>query len=121
MIIKHKIDAFYMPFFPKQKGWEKLNWKHILVVITVALSYLKKQSSEQVKKTAFEFAAAGETGIKMEKEDYSIQLIANKIFNGKQFLSWLYVSWAIGIPEHLEKRGLKFEREFEVAKSVGGK
>jgi hypothetical protein len=51
-------------------------------------------------------------------EYYAIPLIPNKTFTGKQFLSWLYVAWALAVPEHLEKMGLKFEKEFEVARSV---
>jgi tetratricopeptide (TPR) repeat protein len=93
--------------------------KAVIMYMIAALSYLKKQSIDQVKKIAFEFASAGETGINMEKEDYAIPLIPNKTFTGKQFLSWLYVAWAIAVPEHLEKMGLKFEKEFEVARSVG--
>ncbi len=92
--------------------------KAVIMYMIEALSYLKKQSSEQVKEIAFEIASAGETGINMEKNDYSIPLVANKTFTGKQFLSWLYVAWAIAVPEHLAKMGLKFEREFEVARSV---
>lgn len=92
--------------------------KAVIMYMIAANSYFKNVSLEQIKKIAFEFASIGETGIKMEKENYEIPLIPNKLFTGKQFLSWLYVSWALAVPEHLEKMGLKFEKEFEVAKNV---
>lgn len=95
MIIKHKIDAFLNEIFPATKG-------------------LKSSELESY------FCEYYSSKIKIEKENYTIPFIPNKTFTGKQFLRWLYVSWAIAIPEQLGKMGLKFQKEFEVAKSVGG-
>jgi tetratricopeptide (TPR) repeat protein len=123
--IERKLNSTEADIYQKleQKLFEKYQDnkeidKAVIMYMIAALSYLKKQSAEQLKKIAFEFAAVGETGINIEKEDYTIPLIPNKTFTGKQFLSWLYVAWALAVPEHLEKMGLKFEKEFEVARSV---
>jgi tetratricopeptide (TPR) repeat protein len=92
--------------------------KAVIMFMIAALAYFKKLSIEQVKLIAFEFATVAELGISVEKENYTIPLISNKTFTGKEFLSWLYVSWALAVPEHLEKMGLKFEKEFELARGL---
>lgn len=119
MIIKHKIDAFLYAIFPQTKGLSAAELERFFVEYYSSGIYKPSITiDEQVKKIAFEFAAVGETGINIEKEDYTIPLIPNKTFTGKQFLSWLYVAWALAVPEHLDKMGLKFEKEFEVARSI---
>ena len=106
MIIKHKIDSFLFEILPLTKGLKPSELENYFCAYYCTGIYKPTVKME------------GDSLV-IEKENYAIPLIPNKTFIGKQFLSWLYVSWAIRIPEHLGKMGLKFEREYEVAKSVG--
>lgn len=49
---------------------------------------------------------------------YKFKTIPGKDFSGYQLLAYYYVSWAIAIPEMLDKLQLPFTKAYEIAKSL---
>ena len=66
-----------------------------------------------------EFATLGMTGINPKKENYEVPSIPKKM-TGYQALAYYYVSWAIGIPEMLDKLQMPFDKEYKLALSMVG-
>ena len=91
---------------------------NIVMYMIAAISYLKGLSEEKVKDIAVEIAQAGIHGIDPNKDGYKLAQVSNKRFNGNQFLSWYYVSWAMGMPDAVGMLGLPFEKEYDMAKGM---
>jgi hypothetical protein len=83
-----------------------------------ALAFFKTQSPEQIKQTAIEIALLGTHGINTDKTDYRIAAQPDKLMTGYQLLAWYYVSWALAMPAEVNKLGLDYKNEFEMAKTL---
>ncbi|WP_445908281.1 hypothetical protein [Yeosuana sp.] len=52
------------------------------------------------------------------KKDYIISSVSNKRYTGNQVFAYLYVSWALAIPDQVQHLGLDYGKEFELAKNM---
>ena len=91
---------------------------NIVMYMVAAIGYLQSLPIEKVKEIALEIAQAGIHGIDPKKEGYKLAHVSNKRFNGNQFLSWYYVSWAMAMPDALGMLGLNFGKEYGMAKKM---
>jgi len=82
------------------------------------MQYFENLTPEVINKIAYDIALQGTQGFSPSKENYSIPSIPEKTFTGTQILAWFYASWAIAKPEQVEKLGLNYAREWEMAKSM---
>ena len=85
-----------------------------------ALEYFNTISTDTVKKIAGEIATLGTQGFNPSKTDYRINAIPGKQFTGYQILSYMYLSFALTIPEGVNELGLNYKNEFEMAKEMAG-
>jgi hypothetical protein len=60
----------------------------------------------------------GTQGFSTEKQDYRINAMPNKLFSGYQILAYYYVSWALAMPDQVDKLGLNYGKEFAAAKTM---
>lgn len=77
-------------------------------------------SNKPFEKIAFDIVLQGTQGFRADKSGYTVPSIPGKEFTGYQILAWYYVSWAISAPLQLADLGLPYEKEYEVAKRMGG-
>jgi tetratricopeptide (TPR) repeat protein len=102
-----------------QKSQQELGTNMAVVMFMVdALNLFKEKSNEEIKKVAFEIAALGGMGIDPNKQNYIIASIPEKRFSGNQVLAYMYVSWALAIPDKVQILGLPYENEYELAKKM---
>lgn len=88
----------------------------VVMYMEGALQYMRELPPEKVKDLAFEFATGAIHGISTNgKEQYSIASLPGKTFTGFQYLAWYYVAWALHNPDMIEKLGLPYEKEWELA------
>jgi len=106
MQIIHRLDDFFFTLFP-QMGKSDKN----LIVRELQFFYLYVFFNPNViiNKRTQDFSPA--------KEGY---FIPEKTFTGTQILAWFYKSWAIDKPEQVDKPGLYYAREWEIAKGMKG-
>jgi tetratricopeptide (TPR) repeat protein len=90
----------------------------VMMYMAEALKYFAEMPQEAIKKIAFDIAMQGIQGFSTEKQDYRINAIPNKLFSGYQILAYYYVSWALAMPEQVDKLGLEYDEEFAAAKMM---
>ncbi len=90
----------------------------IALYMVSALKFFKELPVEQVKKIAIEIAMTGTQGFDPNKVGYAVAAIPGKEFSGYQIMCYMYVAWALAIPEQLLSLGLEWHREWEVAKGM---
>ncbi len=83
-----------------------------------ALIFFKTFSLNGIKRVAVEIATLGTQGFNPAKTDYRINSIPRKQFTGYQILSYMYVSFALAIPEGVDELGLNYKNEYEMAKEM---
>src|SRR5690554_5078788 len=88
--------------------------KAVIMYMVEALNYFENIEKSKIKEIAQEIAMQGAQGYNPELK-YKLNKIPNKTFTGYQILAFYYVSWAIAIPELLDKLQLPFDKEYEVA------
>jgi hypothetical protein len=99
-----------------QRSQEEIGSNMAVVMFMVdALKYFEGKSNESIKKIAFEIAMQGTHGYSPDKKDYRINSIPNKLFSGYQILAYYYVSWALAMPDQVDKLGLDYGKEFKAA------
>ncbi len=99
-----------------QQSQEKIGTNMAVVMFMVdALQYFEAMPKEAIKKIAFEIAMQGTEGYRPEKKDYTISSISGKQFSGYHILAYYYVSWALAIPGEVDKLGLSYQQEYELA------
>jgi tetratricopeptide (TPR) repeat protein len=102
-----------------QQSQEEIGSNMAVVMFMVdALNYFEGKSNESIKKIAFEIAMQGTHGYSPDKKDYRINSIPNKLFSGYQILAYYYVSWALAMPDQVDKLGLDYGKEFAAAKMM---
>ncbi len=87
----------------------------VVMFMIDALGYFKTISMDEIKKIAYEIALLGTQGYRPEKTDYRLKFIPGKTFSGYHILAYYYVSWAIAVPEMLDKLQLPYKNEYEMA------
>jgi Tfp pilus assembly protein PilF len=90
----------------------------VMMYMAEALRHFAEMPQEAIKKIAFDIAMQGIQGFSTEKQDYRINDIPNKLFSGYQILAYYYVSWALAMPEQVDKLGLDYGKEFAAAKTM---
>ena len=70
---------------------------------------------QRAKEIALEIAMQGTQGYRPDKDNYRINSINNKTFSGYHILAYYYVSWALAMPDEVNKLGLDYDKEFEMA------
>jgi len=88
----------------------------VTIYMVEALQYFADMPKDKVKNIAVEIAEVGIHGISPDKKGYRVRSISNTEFSGYHLLAYYYVSWAIALPEMMDKLQLPFEKEYEVAK-----
>ncbi len=83
-----------------------------------ALEYFKGIPGNRIKEIAYEIARLGTQGISPDGKDYSLHLVPGKKFSGNHLLAYYYVSWALAIPELVEKLQLPFNEEYKLAQQL---
>src|SRR5690554_238089 len=91
--------------------------KAVIMYMVEALNYFEDIKESKIKEIAQEIAMQGAQGYNPELK-YKLNKIPNKTFTGYQILAFYYVSWAIAIPELLNKLQLPFNKEYEVALKI---
>src|SRR5690554_3400518 len=89
----------------------------VLMFMVEAIKYFSSMETSKIKDIAFEIAMQGRQGYNPNLK-YKLNKIPNKTFSGNQILAYYYVSWAIAIPEMLDKLELPFEKEYELANEL---
>jgi hypothetical protein len=108
MQIIHKIDEFLFTIFPELIGGG-------IMFMVDALQFFDNKPTAEIKKIALEIAMQGTQGISPDKDNYRINSIKNKTFSGYHMLAYYYVSWALAMPLEINKLGLDYKNEFEMA------
>lgn len=93
----------------------------VVMYMVDAMEHFKSKSKEELKEIAFEIATLGTQGIDPSKEGYRLHLVPDKKFSGYHLLAYYYVSWALAIPEMLDKLQLPYDEEFKLAKQIANK
>lgn len=106
-----------MSIFRKKHEGKGLNMPVVMFMIE-AIKALKAKSNDETKGIAFQIAQIGMSGISPEKEGYHVPLLPGSNFSGYQMLAYYYVSWAIAIPEMLDKLQLPFDKEYTTAQQM---
>ena len=106
-----------MEKFQKAQANIKLN-SAVMMYMAEALKHFAKMPQEAIQKVAFEIAMQGIQGFSTEKQDYRVNSIPNKLFSGYQILAYYYVSWALAMPDQVDKLGLDYGKEFAAAKMM---
>lgn len=106
-----------MKIFLEEHGDEDTNMAVAMYMVD-ALQYFKEMSKEDIKKIAFEIAQIGTTGIDPQKNGYKIPSIPRSSFSGYKTLAYYYVSWAMAVPEMLNKLQIPFGTEYKLAKQM---
>ncbi len=88
----------------------------VTMYMVEAIQYFAVIPKDKVKNIAVEIAEVGIHGISPDKKGYRVRSISNTEFSGYHLLAYYYVSWAIALPEMMDKLQLPFEKEYEVAK-----
>lgn len=60
----------------------------------------------------------GTQGYRPDKDDYRISSISGKTFSGYHILAYYYVSWMLAMPEQVDKLGLDYRKEYELANQM---
>jgi hypothetical protein len=87
----------------------------VVMFMVDALKYFKDMPQENIKKIAFDIASKGTSGINPQEKAYTIHSIPGKSFSGYHLLAFYYVSWALAMPEMLEKLQLPYNNEYSTA------
>ena len=84
-----------------------------------AIKFFRTKSTADIKNIAIEIAKIGIGGINPNnKSGYIVPSIPNKDFGGNMLLAYYYVSWAIAIPEMVDKLNLPFKGLYDDAKKI---
>ncbi|MBK9985208.1 MAG: hypothetical protein IPP15_23130 [Saprospiraceae bacterium] len=78
-------------------------------------------SKGKIKEIAYEIALQGTHGYRPDSKDYRISLIPGKLFSGYHILAYYYVSWMMALPDQVDKLGLNYGAEYEMAKHMKNK
>ena len=87
----------------------------VVMYMVGALEFFKSMPIEKIKEIAYDIAFQGTQGFSPAKDDYRITAIPGKLFSGLHILSYYYVSWMLAMPEMVDKLGLNYEKEYEMA------
>lgn len=99
-----------------QKSQQEIGINMAVAMFMVdALKYFKKLPTEEIRKIAFEIALQGTQGYSPDRQDYVINAIPKKVFSGYHILAFYYVSFALSIPEMLDKLQLPYDEEYKLA------
>ena len=99
-----------------QKSQEKIGTNMAVVMFMVdALQFFATKPAAEIKEIALEIAMQGTQGYRPDKDNYRINSINNKTFSGYHILAYYYVSWALAMPDEVNKLGLDYDKEFEMA------
>ena len=90
----------------------------VVMYMVGALEFFKTLPFEKIKEIAYDIAFQGTQGFSPAKDDYRITAIPGKLFSGLHILSYYYVSWMLAMPEMVDKLGLNYEKEYEMAKKT---
>ena len=90
----------------------------VVMYMVDALNYFEGQPNDKIKEAAFEIAMLGRQGIIPDKKGYKLSNIPGKEFSGFHLLAYYYVSWALAIPEMLEKLNLPYAEEYRMAEII---
>jgi len=105
-----------------QKSQQEIGTNMAVVMFMVdALQFFEGMSKEDIKKIAFDIAMQGTQGFSPDKDNYRINSIKNKTFSGYHMLAYYYVSWSLAMPDEVNKLGLEYEKEYEMAKQMNKK
>lgn len=95
------------------------NKEAILSYMVDAIKFFRTKSTADIKNIAIEIAKIGIGGINPNnKSGYIVPSIPNKDFGGNMLLAYYYVSWAIAIPEMVDKLNLPFKGLYDDAKKI---
>lgn len=83
-----------------------------------AIRFFQTLEMKQIQEIALELSILGRNGIDPNKTGYKVSFQKGKGFSGHKILSFLYVSMALGLPDHLKELNMPFEKEFEMAKKL---
>ena len=86
--------------------------------MVAALEYMEGRPMPEVKKIAYDAAMLGVGGIAPEKTGYFLPSVPGREFGGYELLAWYYVSWAISMPEMVDKLNLPFSSAYASALSM---
>ena len=91
----------------------------ITMYMVEALKRLRGLDVEKVRIIAAQIAMLGTRGISPDKKSgYSVPALDSEDMSGPRMLAYYYVSWKIGFPEAVNRLGLPFEKEYEMAVSM---
>ena len=94
----------------------------VVMFMVDAMQYFKNLSASKVKEIALEIAMLGTQGINpAQGNNYKLSNIPNKDFSGYHLLAYYYVSWMLTMPEQVDKLGLDYAKEYEMAKQMKSK
>ena len=96
---------------------EAIGTNHAVIwFIVEALQYFENMPQEKIKAIAYEIAMIGTQGINPASgNQYKVPSIPNKEFSGYHLLAYFYTTWKLAIPDKVEKLGLRYEKEYEIA------
>lgn len=103
--------------FQKSQQTDETNMAVVMYMVG-ALEFFKTIPMEKIKEIAYDIAFQGTQGFSPVKDDYRITAIRGKLFSGLHILSYYHVSWMLAMPEMVEKLGLKYEKEYEIAEKL---
>jgi tetratricopeptide (TPR) repeat protein len=90
----------------------------VVYYMVAAIQYFENLTPPAINKIATDIALQGTQGFSPSKENYTVPSIPGKTFTGTQILAWFYASWATAKPEQVDKLGLNYGREWEMAKQM---
>ncbi len=102
--------------FIKEQEELGLNMAVVMYMID-AMHYFEIKNIEQIRTIAFDIAMLGRQGFNPNQSGYRVPDI-EKDFSGYHILAYYYVSWAIAIPEMLDKLDMPFEAEYALAQKM---
>lgn len=83
-----------------------------------ALQHFKDKPHVYIHNAAVEIASVGASGISPDRRDgYYIKTL-DREFGGNELLAYFYVSWALAMPDYLDKVGLPFAKNYEMARQL---
>lgn len=101
-----------------QKSHAEIGTNMAVVMFMVdAMQYFEGMPKLKVREVAFEIATLGTQGIRPDGK-YVLRTVPKKDFSGYHLLAYYYVSWAIAVPEMLDKLQLPYDTEYGMAQMM---
>ena len=110
---KEEMDKF-------QASAKQLGLNMALVMFMVdAMQYFRNLPQIKIKEIALEIAMLGTQGIRPDGGHvYKLANVPGKNFSGYHMLAYYYASWALAIPDMLQKLNLPYDNEYMMAKQM---